>query len=172
MIRPRTVCNASSSVRYPCSTPRANARRAAAPNASASISIRVSAFPNWNPSSCSLNAPIAYDAKYSARPIFNLGRIATDNPPTSIAPMVDPGVRRYESPKPSAGSMVTLPRLCSASRSSTESEIGSLRSYSRRSISRIVRPSRGLVIRAVLSRLVQFAAAIASTAQSVEIKLC
>ena len=51
------MCSASSSVRYPCSRPRANARRAAASSASASASTGVSVSSKSNRSSRSLNVP-------------------------------------------------------------------------------------------------------------------
>ena len=61
----------------------------------------------------------------------SLGRIETDSPPLSNAPMTDPGFRQYSSSAPGAGSTVSdrsiLVRL---SRCATESFTGSLRVYS------------------------------------------
>ena len=58
-IRPRTVCNASSSVRYPWSSPREKARRAAETKAGINVSAKVSAFSKRKRSSRNPTSPMA-----------------------------------------------------------------------------------------------------------------
>ena len=93
-MRPRTVVSASCWGRYPCSSPRANARCAAEVTARARASTRVGADSKSNLSTRDLKAPIAKEARKMTREMSSLGWIATERSPSSTAPMTASGCNK------------------------------------------------------------------------------